>query len=212
MVNQSGQSVSRIFVMDWLLRIEKLAAETINPKRYQRKELTVVFLDADAAQKLNRQFRKRDYASDVLSFQGMDEETLGDLVICVDVIKRQAKEHGLKIHEELGYMILHGFLHLLGYDHETNERDAKKMFALQDKLFEKLLANPQAAKGAVKMAAPKKSWKSVLSEGVEKVPRNQSAAQLKISEAKTPVSPRLKKKKKRKTAKPKSSRKLASKT
>ena len=68
-VNQSGQSVSRAFLLDWIRRLEALAGEKINPKRYQDRELTIVFLDTPAAQKLNRQFRKRDYATDVLSFQ-----------------------------------------------------------------------------------------------------------------------------------------------
>jgi probable rRNA maturation factor len=62
------------------------------------------------------------------------------LAIAPEVIKRQAKEHGLLFREELGYMVLHGFLHLLGYDHETSERDARVMFKLQDQLFEEILA------------------------------------------------------------------------
>ena len=86
----------------------------------------------------------------------MDDESLGDLVICLDVIKRQAKEHGLTVQEELGYMVLHGFLHLLGYDHEANVRDAKKMFTLQDDLFEKLLKKSKVAKVAVKKSTAKK--------------------------------------------------------
>jgi probable rRNA maturation factor len=53
-------------------------------------------------------------------------------------LKRQAREHKLSFQHELGYMVLHGILHLLGYDHETSEADAEKMFAIQDEVFEKL--------------------------------------------------------------------------
>ena len=148
-VNQSGSRVPRVYVVDWLKRLEAHLPRAINPKRYRDRELTLVFLDVKAARKLNLQFRKRNYATDVLSFQGMDQETLGDLVICPEVIRRQAKEHGLLIREELGYMILHGVLHLLGYDHETDERDAKKMFRLQDAIFEKLLSAPGKKKSAL---------------------------------------------------------------
>ncbi|MNT92934.1 Endoribonuclease YbeY [compost metagenome] len=58
--------------------------------------------------------------------------------MCPDVLKKQAKDHDLTYKHELGYMLLHGVLHLLGYDHETSEEDAEKMFKIQDEAFEKL--------------------------------------------------------------------------
>ena len=102
-------------------------------------ELALVFLEKKPAQKINKEFRGKDYATDVLSFESMDPASLGELVMCPEVLKRQAKEHGLTFQKELGYMLLHGVLHLLGYDHETNEKDAKEMFDLQDSVFDKLL-------------------------------------------------------------------------
>jgi ssRNA-specific RNase YbeY (16S rRNA maturation enzyme) len=56
------------------------------------------------------------------------------------VIARQAREHGLLVREELGYMIIHGFLHLLGYDHERSKVEEKRMFLIQDRLFDHLLS------------------------------------------------------------------------
>jgi probable rRNA maturation factor len=93
--------------------------------------------------KLNQQFRGRDYATDVLSFegQGLSDDggaVLGELVLCMPVIKRQAKEHGLSLNEELGYMVLHGILHLLGFDHERTRAEAARMFKVQDEIFAKL--------------------------------------------------------------------------
>lgn len=109
------------------------------------KELTIVFLDQIKARELNKKFRGRNYATDVLSFGVNDDsnaggaEILGELVICPEVISRQAKEHSLLVREELGYMVLHGVLHLLGFDHEKSKKEAEKMFALQDRIFEALL-------------------------------------------------------------------------
>ncbi|XGC82087.1 rRNA maturation RNase YbeY [Bdellovibrio bacteriovorus] len=102
-------------------------------------ELTLVFLEPKAAKKLNKEFRDKDYATDVLSFASMDPTSLGELVMCPAVLKRQSKEHGLTYQLELGYMLLHGILHLLGYDHETSEKDAAEMFGIQDAVFEKLV-------------------------------------------------------------------------
>lgn len=135
-VNQSNVSLPRTFVTKWLKAVVR---ELPVRERAQLKgrELTVVFLAKAQARKLNRQFRGRDYATDVLSFPGEDS-SVGDLVICPDVIKVQARQHDLSFNLELGYMLLHGLLHLLGYDHEGSKREAEKMFRLQDRLFAKL--------------------------------------------------------------------------
>jgi probable rRNA maturation factor len=138
-INQSRRPVPQRFLQAWVRAMSRLAARKINPKRYREKELVLVFVGAREQRKLNKTYRGKDYATDVLSFESLEPGSLGELVICPEVISRQAKEHGLLVREELGYMVLHGFLHLLGYDHETSERDAKKMFKLQDELFEELL-------------------------------------------------------------------------
>lgn len=101
-------------------------------------DLTVVFMGKSQAKKLNLEFRQRNYPTDVLSFEGDGKGVLGELVICPEVVKKQALEHDLTFREELGYMLLHGVLHLLGYDHEKNEAEAKVMFGIQDKVFDRL--------------------------------------------------------------------------
>ncbi len=137
-VNQSGQAVPQQFIIKWTRALEKQAAVLISPRRFAAKELTLAFLTEAAARALNLEFRRKNYATDILSFPG-EAASLGELVICPSVISRQAKEHGLLVREELGYMLIHGFLHLLGYDHEQDERSAKRMFALQDRIFTELL-------------------------------------------------------------------------
>ena len=140
-VNDSGARVPRAFLEQWMKSLARLAAREIPAKSFAGKELVIAFVDEKRARALNKEFRGKDYATDVLSFDAMEPGSLGELVICPKVIAKQAKEHGLLVREELGYMVLHGFLHLLGYDHENvSEKKARAMFALQDALFEKLFA------------------------------------------------------------------------
>ena len=138
-VNESKHALPRQFVQKWLNAIvrELPAAEK---KRLKNKNLqmTLAFLGQARARKLNRDYRKRDYATDVLSFAGDGQESLGDLVMCPEVLIRQAREHDLSFKAELAYMLLHGLLHLLGYDHEASKSQAKRMFGLQDRIFNKL--------------------------------------------------------------------------
>lgn len=139
-INQSSVRAPRKFIETWCLQVQKefLKRKVFN-KEDVRKELTLVFLDPAPAKKMNQEFRGKDYATDVLSFEGMTPDSLGELVMCPQVLQKQAKEHGLKYQEELGYMVLHGILHLLGYDHETGPKDAEEMFGIQDAVFAKLL-------------------------------------------------------------------------
>ena len=139
-VNESSQRVPRKFLEKWCQGIElELIRRKVVSKKIKSLELTLVFLNRPAAQKLNRQYRSRNYATDVLSFASVSEDSLGDLVMCPEVLKKQSREHHLSYQQELGYMVLHGVLHLLGFDHEQVEREAKKMFGLQDAIFEVLL-------------------------------------------------------------------------
>lgn len=133
LVNQSSVRMPRAFLKSWT---QKLARELKRWKLDVDGDLTIVFLNVAEAKKLNKQYRKRNYATDVLSF--LDHDGLGDLVICPQVVAMQAKEHKLTFNEELGYMVLHGVLHLLGFDHEKTEREARLMYKIQDSIFEKI--------------------------------------------------------------------------
>ncbi len=119
--------------------IHTVIDEFLRPKlKLGQRELTIVFLDSAAAKKINRTYRKKDYATDILSFESELDTELGELVICPQVLQRQAKEHDLSFKTELSYMLIHGVLHLLGYDHEKSKSGAKKMFDIQDQLFDRL--------------------------------------------------------------------------
>jgi probable rRNA maturation factor len=103
---------------------------------------TVVFVSDRAMRGLNRKFRGRAATTDVLSFpveqtdfESLAGATLGDVVISVEQAARQAEENGLTLDEEIAQLILHGLLHLCGYDHET---DGGEMNALELRLRRRL--------------------------------------------------------------------------
>lgn len=101
----------------------------------EKKELTLVFLNKNEMKRINFQFRKKNKPTDVLSFQSDDPDSLGELLFCIDVLKFQANEQKHSLEQEFVYMMIHGILHLLGYDHELSKKEEKLMFRLQDQCF-----------------------------------------------------------------------------
>ncbi|MDR0378483.1 MAG: rRNA maturation RNase YbeY [Candidatus Accumulibacter sp.] len=90
--------------------------------------ITVRFVDADESRALNRDYRHKDAPTNVLSFAyERVPRILGDLVICAPVVAREAVEQGKALEAHHAHLAVHGLLHLLGYDHETGEDDARRM-------------------------------------------------------------------------------------
>jgi probable rRNA maturation factor len=123
-------------------RWREFAERALRATGKDKREVTIVFVADAAIKKLNRQFRGKDYATDVLSFPSQQEEfeqelktSLGEVVISLDRAAAQAKENGLTFTHEVEQLILHGLLHLCGYDHET---DNGEMNRLELKLRKKL--------------------------------------------------------------------------
>ncbi len=111
-------------------------------------ELSITFVDNARIQEINKEYRNKDAATDVISFameeMGEDEmkiiggdipRMLGDIIISIERTKEQASEYGHSFERELGFLALHGFLHLLGYDHMT-EHDEKVMFTKQKEILD----------------------------------------------------------------------------
>ena len=96
---------------------------------------TIAFVSNKRIRELNRQFRGIDKATDVLSFPAEEESNLGDVAVSVETAATQARENGLTLDEEIAQLILHGLLHLSGFDHET---DNGEMNRLELKLRRKL--------------------------------------------------------------------------
>lgn len=117
--------------------------EQINPMA----EVSVSFVSNEEIQNINRTYRHRDEVTDVISFALEEEgegeiaiqsnslpQILGDIIISVEKATEQAKEYGHSFERELGFLAVHGLLHLLGYDH-MNETDEKEMFSRQNDIL-----------------------------------------------------------------------------
>ena len=98
-------------------------------------EIVLAFVSPKRSQALNKEFRDKDQSTDVLSFGSADPDCVGELILCPEVIESQAKKNGWTEQHEYSYMILHGLLHLLGYDHEKDDKAAAEMYSLQDDIF-----------------------------------------------------------------------------
>lgn len=108
-------------------------------------EVSISFVSEEEIQAINRDYRDKDEVTDVISFALLDDDsdvdiigmpvTLGDIIINTNRAEEQAKEYNHSYKRELMFLSLHGFLHLLGYDH-MNEEDEKEMFGLQKEILD----------------------------------------------------------------------------
>lgn len=120
-------------------------------QRKNDSELTIRLVDEPEGRELNRTWRHKDYATNVLSFPAdvpdelLDIPLLGDLVICVPVVEREAAEQGKEPATHWAHLVIHGCLHLLGYDHIEDD-EAEEMEALERQLLAELgYPDPYAA-------------------------------------------------------------------
>ena len=118
----------------------------------ENRECCISFVSSERIREINRDFRNIDKVTDVISFALDDEDedmdpiknfmasdenfvtSIGDIIISVDRAKEQAEEYGHSLERELGFLALHGFLHLNGYDHQTEEEE-KEMTGLQTEIL-----------------------------------------------------------------------------
>ena len=102
-------------------------------------EMAVRIVGEDEGRQLNAQFRKKDYATNVLTFDYQQAPTvMADLVICGPVIEREAQEQNKSLEEHYAHMLVHGTLHAQGWDHETSEEDAEEMEAYETDIMKEM--------------------------------------------------------------------------
>lgn len=117
--------------------------KTLNKLDVDKVVFSVILTDDKEVNKLNKEYRGIDDTTDVLSFAFEENESicyndfrlLGDIYISIPKMIKQAKEYGHSEKRELSFLTVHGLLHLLGYDHQTNE-DETKMFGLQELILD----------------------------------------------------------------------------
>jgi len=100
--------------------------------------VTVRYVGEAEGRRLNREFRGKDHATNVLSFVYEAKPLAGDIVICAPVVAREAKAQGKALDAHHAHLVIHGALHLQGYDHETSAREAAAMEKRERALLAKL--------------------------------------------------------------------------
>lgn len=147
----------QIKIQDELIeKLEQLLAIAGVAEEVTSGEVALTFVDDEEIQALNKAYRDKDKPTDVLSFPQWedndeemtivydeddapeeDAEMIGDIVISLQTAKRQAEEFGHSLEREVCFLFVHGFLHLLGYDHEEGDAEEAEMFAKQDQILQK---------------------------------------------------------------------------
>ncbi len=117
--------------------VDKLMRQ-IFKKVHETEGMQLIFVDEAEIKRLNRVFRNIDRITDVLSFVNDEPEdkSLGDVFICLDQAERQRTTYGHSFNREVGFLAVHGYLHLKGYDHHTKEEE-KEMTEKQEDILKK---------------------------------------------------------------------------
>jgi len=122
--------------------LSKIAHRALEVLGLSKVELSIALVSDAQIKRLNKLYRNKDKPTDVLSFpigeKVEDWLILGDIVISVDTAKRQAQELGHSLEEELKRLLVHGLVHLLGYDHELGGEEEKKFFELEESVLREL--------------------------------------------------------------------------
>lgn len=135
----------------WIALLEQLLEQAAEVVRLEDGEVSLTFVDDETMRELNSEYRGIDQPTDVLSFALRDEvdgeaeiwhehavpDLLGDIVISVPTAKRQSEQYGHSLEREVAFLFIHGFLHLLGYNHD-DEQSEREMFRLQEQLLQKV--------------------------------------------------------------------------
>jgi len=140
--------------------VMKFASAILSAVGEEHSDMSVTFVGDQRMRRLNRQYRRKDRTTDVLAFAFRDARLpvrprmtaapLGDVVIAVPTAIRQARAAHRSFGEEMAILLIHGVLHLCGYDHETSEREAKRMRRRERILLEQVGLFPSRAKLASK--------------------------------------------------------------
>lgn len=125
--------------------INKVVNKTSDVLSVKNALVSLVFIDNKRIHEINKEFRGVDRPTDVISFAFMDEDinpangftNLGEIYISLEKAHEQASEYGHSFDRELSFLLVHGLLHLLGYDHMTEEEE-KEMFGLQEEILKSL--------------------------------------------------------------------------
>lgn len=117
-----------------------VAKKVLKGENRERENLSVAFVSPAEIQKLNKKYRKKDEPTDALSFQKTSDfkEEFGEVIICPQIVRKNAKDSKLSLKKELSKVLIHGILHNFGYDHETSKAEEEKMNKKQEYYLSKI--------------------------------------------------------------------------
>jgi len=132
------------FVVDKKI-FSTVAKKVLLGENRETKTLSLAFVDKEEIKKLNKKYRRKNKPTDVLSFL-LDEpfgstqgkKYLGEIIICPDIVKENAKKYKISARQEMMKVFVHGILHLLGYEHEKSQKEAEIMEKKQEKYLSKI--------------------------------------------------------------------------
>lgn len=126
-----NRTAEKQFPEEFFKRILDCAIEEIG-RENENLELAVSLVSPEEIKGLNKQNRKKDSVTDVLSFP-----ELGDIFICPERVREDAEREGISFEQRMAWATVHGFLHVIGFDHERSKTEEERMFALEHKILEK---------------------------------------------------------------------------
>jgi probable rRNA maturation factor len=130
-------------------KVQNVLEKAAEMEKLPEVSLSLTLVNKERIQEINREYRKKDTPTDVLSFPLFENRSewrkedwedsiqLGDIILSLPIASEQAIEYGHSLLREISFLVVHGFLHLLGYDHETKEEE-EEMFSLQEKVLSEL--------------------------------------------------------------------------
>ena len=113
--------------------LKMVCEKVLQGEKTKEKNLSIALVGQGRMREINKKYRKKNRATDVLSFPN---NGLGEIILCLREIKKNAKKENLPFEKELAQVLIHGILHLLGYDHEKTEKEANKMKEKQNYYLE----------------------------------------------------------------------------
>jgi probable rRNA maturation factor len=127
--------------------VERLVRKAARAAARRGRSLNVALADNKAVRDLNRRDRNKDKPTNVLSYPSGERAFLGDIVLARQTVWREAKQQKKSPADHVAHLVVHGTLHLLGYDHETSDADAERMEALERRILKRLgIADPYVAR------------------------------------------------------------------
>jgi rRNA maturation RNase YbeY len=125
--------------------VREITEDLLTSLKLQGRDLSILFVNNRKMREMNKRFFKRDYPTNVISFSYMDglpSEAIGDIVISLQKAREEAESSSIPFHERLISLIIHGIVHILGYDHVNDKKEARRMRYQEKKLLALAASHP----------------------------------------------------------------------